>query len=78
MNNIDTKPQSQYDGSVNEILDQQKFNMNHIYLLPDLVWLYYQKYGLTTPDKLIRWLTTIYNTYYVPVSSINCGISIVN
>ena len=51
--------------------------MNHIYIHKDLVWLYYQEYGVTTPETLIELATTIYNTYYVPVSYITYGISII-
>ena len=32
MDNLATKPSSWYDGSVNVLSDQQKFNMNHIYI----------------------------------------------
>ena len=43
MDNIATKKTSLYDGSVNGLSDQQKLNMNHIYLHPDLIWLYSQE-----------------------------------
>ena len=37
-----TKPSSWYDGSVNGLSDEQTFNMNHIYIHPDMVLLYSQ------------------------------------
>ena len=43
MDNIATKKTLLYDGSVNGLSDQQKLNMNHIYLHPDLIWLYSQE-----------------------------------
>ena len=78
MDNLATKPSSWYDGAVNGLSYQQKLNMKHIYTNIDLVWLYYQEYGVTTPDIFTRWVTTIYNKDYVTVSSIERGISIIN
>ena len=49
MDNISTKPSSLYDVSVNRLSYQQTFEMNHIYIHTDLVWLYSQEYGVKTP-----------------------------
>ena len=42
MDNLANKPLKRYDGSVNISSNQQTFNMNHIYIHTDMLWLYYQ------------------------------------
>ena len=42
IDNLATKPSSLYYGSVNVLVDEQKFSVNFIYLHPDVLWFYYQ------------------------------------
>ena len=52
---ISTKKSSYNDGSANELYDPQTFNMNHIYIQPDMVWLYSTEYMVTSLKVLTRW-----------------------
>ena len=78
MDNLATEQKYWYDGSEDGLSDKQTSILKHIYLHPDLVWLYYQKYGATYTEVLTIWVTTIYNKDYAPVSLIERGIIIIN
>ena len=71
MDNISTKPSSWYYGSVNGLLDHQTFNMNHVYIHPDMLWFYSQEYIVAT-SKLTKIWSNLYPKCIKSVIILHC------